>query len=822
MSTVPVKRTILNKQFNPLILEEIIKRHWKKPIFYIILFLIIAFIYNRYSDPVYQSKALIQVIEENKIKDILGKEALNVEKGINLDQEVELIRSELLIGKLIEDLGIHTSIYSEGTILTRNLYRDIQFSITVYALYDSSLCEKDVNITLSKDKELILSYGSNVGENTIRSQINKRIKNKDFDIMIKAKNTDEIEELCAESRLFFKFNSKSKLIEEIKDKLTVIAVNPQAKTIEITYENSNAKLCYDITKSIVDCYLFFQDEMNVRNSKKSIAFIDEQLDSLSKILENSKNELAQFQKKEKLPDVEKLGENLAGELTEYSRKILELEEELSTLNLVHGKITNNPNRLDIYKVIPEMVGKKSFEGTLIRQIEDLNELLEKKEELLKEITLENESIKRVESKIRNKIASITRSMNVIEERIKSDKAIYSRKLGASEQQYFNLPTKSMELERLKYVQDLNNKYFTLFTEKKVALELSNAGYSSSTRVLSPAKMPTSPIKPRKKLTYILAISFGLLIGLGRMFWLYLRYNDIINADDLQKILPPQTNFIGIIPKFKRKMKFSQMVVNESSKSRMAEAVRTIRTNMSFINKDAKVMAISSSISGEGKTFVILNLAGLIAANGKRTVLVDLDLRKPKIHHGFNVENTFGMSNLISGMASLEEVINKSEFQNLDYITAGPIPPNPSELVQGQKVKDVIEKLKSIYDMILIDLPPVGIVSDGVEILAISDIPLYVFKANYSQRIFTQRVEELIKVQKINNLNVILNSVKMGRSFYGYGYAYGYGYGYGSYGYGYGSYGYGESGYYTDDLDDLPLHLRLWKRIKKKWKSRRKK
>ncbi len=206
------------------------------------------------------------------------------------------------------------------------------------------------------------------------------------------------------------------------------------------------------------------------------------------------------------------------------------------------------------------------------------------------------------------------------------------------------------------------------------------------------------------------------------------------------------------------MKYSEVIVSESSKSRMAEAIRSIRSNMSFVKKDAKVIAISSSISGEGKTFVILNLAGLIAANGKKTLVIDLDLRKPKIHHGFGVENIEGMSNLISGISELSKVIQHSEIPNLDFITAGPIPPNPSELIQSKKMTEIIELLKNKYDTIMIDNPPVGIVSDGIKMLAEADIPLYVFKANYSKRVFARRVEELIEVQKIKNLNVILNGV----------------------------------------------------------------
>ena len=136
---------------------------------------------------------------------------------------------------------------------------------------------------------------------------------------------------------------------------------------------------------------------------------------------------------------------------------------------------------------------------------------------------------------------------------------------------------------------------------------------------------------------------GFLIGLGLMVFRYVTYNDILSASDLQKLLPENANFLGAVPLYKKKMKYSQIVVSESSKSRMAEAIRSIRSNMSFVNKEAKVVAISSSISGEGKTFVIINLAGLIAANGKKTIVLDLDLRKPKIHHGFGTENGDGMS-----------------------------------------------------------------------------------------------------------------------------------------------------------------------------------
>ena len=165
------------------------------------------------------------------------------------------------------------------------------------------------------------------------------------------------------------------------------------------------------------------------------------------------------------------------------------------------------------------------------------------------------------------------------------------------------------------------------------------------------------------------------------------------------------------------------MVTDSSKSRLAEAIRSIRSNMSFVDKNAQVYAISSSVSGEGKTFVALNLAGMLAVGGKRSIVVDLDLRKPKVHHGFNEENISGMSNVLSGNENIENVIRKSHQENLDFITAGPIPPNPSELILSQQFKKTIETLKNKYDVIMIDNPPVGIVSDGISVLAIADIIL---------------------------------------------------------------------------------------------------
>jgi tyrosine-protein kinase Etk/Wzc len=212
---------------------------------------------------------------------------------------------------------------------------------------------------------------------------------------------------------------------------------------------------------------------------------------------------------------------------------------------------------------------------------------------------------------------------------------------------------------------------------------------------------------------------------------------------------------------------------------MAEAFRAIRTNLQFINHTPgpKVVAITSTISGEGKTFVALNMAGIIAFSGKKVVVCDLDMRKPKIHRGFDVENSDGMSTLLIGKSTIDKAIRHSKLENLDYITAGPIPPNPSELIISPEMDVILAQLKAIYDTVILDTPPAGLVTDAVTLLQKADYPVYIFRSDYSRKQFVQVADKLQNENHIP-LSVVLNGVDLDRSKYSRKYSYGYGYGYG--------------------------------------------
>jgi tyrosine-protein kinase Etk/Wzc len=401
--------------------------------------------------------------------------------------------------------------------------------------------------------------------------------------------------------------------------------------------------------------------------------------------------LMQYQRENNIPDPEMLGNTVNTSLTKLQDDLFVLESEIKALELVNRKLNNNIDRLEAYRLIPEMLGK-SYEVALIVHIEQLHELLETKEDLLFNATEENSKVKLISQKIEAKIQLIRRSVSAIHARLISDARALSTEISAFQGELFLLPEKRMEYGRLKNIQELNEKYVSLLTEKKVVYSISDAGFAASNRILSKPKITGIPVEPNGNFIYVSFVMFGLILGLGVMFLKYLMFNEINLLEDLENLLPKQATILGGVPMFKYNMEYSQVIVAEAPNSMMAEAMRKLRTNLSYINPNYQTIAISSSISGEGKTFVALNLGGIIAMSGKKTVILDLDMRKPKVHLGFDADNTYGMSSLIVGQCTLEQCIKHSSVEGFDFITAGPIPPNPSELLLSKGYQNIIKEL----------------------------------------------------------------------------------------------------------------------------------
>jgi capsular exopolysaccharide synthesis family protein len=452
-------------------------------------------------------------------------------------------------------------------------------------------------------------------------------------------------------------------------------------------------------------------------------------------------------------------------------QLLEADLEYELLKDINLGV-NSRDRMEVYNLIPAITGTR-FQNILSIQLEKLHELLENKEDASYGMTEVNDNVKRINRNIDIQIETINRTIKSIKNQIQNKRNGLKSKITELESKLYGVPAKEMELSRLKRKFNLNEKYYSLLIEKRTQYEISKAGYTMDNLIL---QAPTSPklISPQKKIVYIGVTIISFFIGLLFLVFKYVTFNVIHNENELKKLLPPNIGILGVVPKVIKTETNSVLLVHKKPKSILAETYRNIRTNLQFIldQNKSNVIAISSSVSGEGKTFVALNLAGIYSMSGKKVVVLDLDLRKPKLHLGFNAKNTDGMSSILAGKVNWTNCIQHSEIVGLDFISAGVIPPNPSELIINGTIDKIIEELKIKYDIIIIDNPPVGIVSDGVKILNHADCSIYVFRANYSKRMFANRVRELLAEDKVKHLYTILNGVNLNKHSYGYGYGYG--------------------------------------------------
>ena len=337
-----------------------------------------------------------------------------------------------------------------------------------------------------------------------------------------------------------------------------------------------------------------------------------------------------------------------------------------------------------------------------------------------------------------------------------------------------LPEEQQELIKIKLKYDLNNNIYNDFLAKRTEADIVKAANVSDIKFIDPAKdVGGGLVGPKTGVNYVLALFLGFLIPLIVVFALFFINDSIQNTDDISKltVLP----LIGVIGK---KNNSNNLSVFEKPKAALAEAFRAVRSSLQFLYKKqklegAKTLMVTSSVSGEGKTFCSINIATVFAMSEKKTIIIGLDLRKPKIFDDFKITNEIGAVNYLIGQKTLDDVIQNTHIPFLDVITSGPVPPNPSELIMSDAMNEMLEELKHKYDYIILDTPPVGLVSDALELVNQADVILYIVRQNFTKKGMITLLNNRVKRGELNNVSIILNGFE-NKAKYGYGYGYGYG------------------------------------------------
>ncbi len=776
----------LNKDFDADIAKTVLRKNWIWIIFTVAFGFMASYIYLRYTKPIYESKAIIQKSTKDEGRRIL--EFDNFIPDNNLSADVELLKSDFLLEKALISLNLKISYFSEGELLIQENFTQSPYHVTFFELRDSSLVNLPIYVE-QRGEKIVFAFTSDNQIKEISFYPGEEIDNSYFKLKFKIDNEKEFYKSISSDKLFFKINDYKTLTAAKRKSLFVKIINPEANTIEIAFRSNNKVLAKDLVNEIIKTFFAYDLEKKSESEANILKFIDEQLDTVYSSLKYSESDLQDFKSQSKTNNPEIYKENVLSQIKQLRNDALEADLEYELISGVNKGVISR-NRIDVYNMIPVVSGTR-FQALLEDQLDKLYKLLEQKEDASYQLTDENEAVQKLETNITNQVATIERTLFSIKSQVKLRREQINKKIEILESQLYGVPEKEMELLDLSRQFNLNEKYYSLLIEKRTQYEISKAGYKVDNLVLYEPSV-AQLIYPNKKMIYMSVFVLSLLVGLIILAFKYVLFNTIHSEKELRKLLPNQIGFLGAIPKVKMDGDNSVLMIHKKPKSILAENYRHIRTNLQFIldQNKSNVIAVSSSVSGEGKTFVSLNLAGIYTMANKKVIVLDLDLRRPKVHFGFKVGNDVGMSAVLANKAEWKSCVNHSEIKGLDFITAGTIPPNPSELILNGKLDELIEELKLEYDIIIIDNPPVGIVSDGVKVMNNSDCPIYVFRANYSKRKLAHHVSKLLNEDKVKDLYIILNDVEFNNNSYGYGY------------------GYGE--YYTD-LEELPkFNWKIWK------------
>jgi len=743
------------------------------------LFLFIAYLYIRYTIPIYEANSIIQLSRNNTAKKVLDIGQLYEDASIS--GEIELIKSKFLIRKAVANLPLDLSYFVKGEILNDEKYKTSIYEIDVVEIFDSSIIGKPIFIDFLQDKFINIEYGSFSSEHEFT--VEALIETPALSFYIKSEHKDRLFDTDFSNSYFFIINNQEELVNRFYRGVNVSVLNSGAQTIKVSLNYSNARLAMDFVNELAAQYISYDLDKKSGSSANILKFIDVQLDTVFLKLNAAEAMLQSFKKEHKVTNVNNISNLYVENYNRLNEELLKIELEESVLDQIQKSGETN-QEIELYNLIPFLAGTE-YEKLLTSMMNSMHELIMKKEEYLYTGTKENQRVAAIDYQLSIQRNLLFESIKNLKLRLVSRKSSIRIRLKEFDKIFLEMPNQEMELTRLQRLYEINEKYYTMLLEKQIEYRISKAGFVTNNQVLESSSYPTTPISPKPKVAYISFLIASLILSLIFIILRYLTHNNITSLNEITRLSNASIGVLGLIPNYDHDMPTSMLLVDKKPKSVLAESFRSIRSNLQFIDNSpgAKLVSITSTISGEGKTFIAINLAGIISFSNKKVIVLDLDMRKPKIHKAFNVENDKGMSTLLIGKAKLAECIQHSPTENLDFITAGPVPPNPSELLLNPQLDAILEELKKTYDVIITDNPPVGLVTDGIIMLQKADFPIYVFRADYSKKQFIQNADRLKNENNFHKISVILNCVDINRNRYGYNYGYGYGYGYG-YTYGY--------------------------------------
>ena len=783
--------------------------HWYLFALFVVIALAVCFVYNRYSTKVYQTSGTVLISDDDNDYDPTAiMTTMKFGNMQNIDNEIAILMSYSLKERVVKKMGIEVTYLAKGRIGSTEMYKSAPFyvefersalqavglsyeisfidenSFSLHAVgkglnkYDYILCqpaENDPFAVIDISGEYKEGEWIDNGYNRIRIT-----KTELFDF-------DKV----GEQTMYFWLNSYSSLVAQMSQ-YSVSAISKQASVASVQMSGTNKLKIVEFVNLLMSEYVVRGLEKKNLVSENTILFIDDELRGIQESLNQAETELKDFRQENDLMNLD-----LQANQVYTNLQTLERERAETAVNLKIYKRLQDYIQVQIDD--PENLAAPSTMGIndpLLNQLaRDLVTLSQAKATQLLTQTEQHPQIVKLNEQIITTKKALLENVNNLVNNAQMSLNEIERRIGSLEMKSRQLPSKQQQLINYQRNFDFTDETYKYLMRRRAEAQILKASNTPDNEILDEARIETTHlIRPRSSMNYLIALLIGLLIPA-----LYLYLKDFFNVTitdrkDVEKL----TNFpiIGMVAQASSK---DPLLVVNNPKSPVAESFRSIRTNVEFItqSKIPSTILVTGDTQSIGKTFNSINIASIYALYGKKTLLLGLDMRKPKLFQEFGITNNIGLSSYLSNKEDLDAIVqNSGKIPTLDIITSGPIPPNPAELIASEKCNELFAELKKRYDYIIIDTPPLGLVTDALLLVRHSDVNLFIVRQGVTNRnIFGSIVKDL--EDRDIKMSIIINGIEAGKS-YGYG-KYSYGYGYAN-GYGYGNQKYG-SDYYGEDTEN---------------------
>jgi len=772
--------------------------HWPWFVVSIIICIACAWGYLRLTTPIYNISATVLIKDEKKgggasMSSDLEKMGLEgfISSSSNVDNEIEVLRSKSLAREVVNNLGLFVTYMDEDEFPSKELYHTSPVLVSLtHQEADKLPGRMEINMILQPTGALGVQI--TVGEKEYQKQFDKlpAVFPTDEGTVAFFANNDTLSAVCPENitkerHITAFINRPFSVLKEYVNSLSIAPTSKTTSVVVISLENTNTRRGRDYINKLLEMY-----NINANNDKNEVAqktaeFIDERIGIISKELGSTEQDLENFKRSAGITDLSSEAQIALTGNAEYEKKRVENQTQINLVMDLQRYMKGNE-----YEVLPSNIGLQ--DAASAGAIDRYNQMLVERKRLLRTSTENNPTIINLDTSIRAMRTNVQATLDATLKGLQITKEDLAREASRYSRRINDAPTQERQFVSIARQQEIKSGLYLMLLQKREENAITLAATANNAKIIDEALADDNPISPKKMLVYLAALVLGVGLPVGVIYLIGLTKFKIEGRADVEKLtsLP----VVGDIPLADEKT--GSIAVFENQNNLMSETFRNVRTNLQFMLENGKnVILVTSTISGEGKSFISANLAISLSLLGKKVVIVGLDIRKPGLNKVFNIpKKEHGITQYLTNTtANLMDFVQPSDInKNLFILPGGTVPPNPTELLARGGLEKAIETLKANFDYVILDTAPVGMVTDTLLIGRVADLSVYVCRADYTHKAEFTLINELAENNKLPNLCIAINGLDLNSRKYGYYYGYGkYGkyYGYGKrYGYGY---GYGE-------------------------------